>query len=187
MLAAWRQKAGAFFDETPVVGIRGYEPQRWVRQKPSNSVVEANKVASSAAFKLLTGKVLPKWFPRHADGYPITHFYRLIANETGVDVRHPPVASAMSHRMQEPAGRVDFSDLQVKETAIMHVDKMSEGNFMRRPFLSASSQLEVLLPFGNSKVRHTKPRMKWWSKNLPALTLLQCSMTGSLLRSRSLI
>ena len=133
MLAAWRQKAGAFFDETPVVGIRGYEPQRWVRQKPSNSVVEANKVASSAAFKLLTGKELPKWFPRHADGYPITHFYRLIANETGVDVRHPPVKEAMSHKLQK-GKLVDFSDHEVGKLAIMHVDKMSEGNFRRRPF-----------------------------------------------------
>ena len=150
MLAAWAQKAGSFFDEKPVVGPMGYEPQRWVRQKPSKSTIEANKAVSSAAFKMVTGKELPKWFPRHADGYPITHFYRLIANETGVDVRHPPVASAMSHRMQEPAGRVDFSDRQVKEYGIMHVDKMSEGNLMRRPFLSASSQLEVLLPFGIS-------------------------------------
>merc|ERR1712110_466315 len=47
---------------------------------------------------------------------------------------------------------VDFSDRRVKELALLHVSKQSEGDYTKRPFLSTSTDLPSLLTFGTSKV-----------------------------------
>ena len=68
---------------------------------------------------------------------PVAHVYRLLQDE----------AEAMSHTVQ--AGEsIDFMGHEVKQQAIKHVDRCSEGKYGERPFLSTSTSLEALRPFG---------------------------------------
>ena len=61
----------------------------------------------------------------------------------------------MSHRLEE-GHTVNFNDPVVKQQALKHVDKMSEGQPSERPFISCSKSLEAILPFGSSKLRKKK-------------------------------
>ena len=115
--------------------------------------VLSNTETDTNEFLLRRGVKLPQWWLKFADGHPVTHVYRLIDDDNGLDTKIPKVTEAMSHKLK-PEAVVDFSDKQVKQQAITHVDKSSEGDMGQRPYLSTSLDLESLSGFGMRKITH---------------------------------
>ena len=54
---------------------------------------------------------------------------------------------------------VNFRDKAVKQQALKHVEKCSEGDFGERPFVSAGQELEALISFGFRKCMHYETSM----------------------------
>ena len=98
-MSIWKQKSNSLIDPVASIGTFGLEPLLWGRAKPKDARVLENVSFSEQRFMDLFGKTMPGWWPRHEDGTPVTHLYRLIDERYGSDLIHPPSSTAMSHRL----------------------------------------------------------------------------------------
>ena len=135
-------------DCEPVRGP-GYQPRPPARNQLSRVQIAANKVVSGMAFQKKFGRPLPDWWPLHADGNPILHAYRLLDGKFRRDLAFQGVPPAISH-LVEPEKPVNFHQPEFKVPCLEHIDKISKGNYSRRPFLSASWDLSNVVAFARS-------------------------------------
>ena len=136
----------------------GYDPQYDPIVMPKKFRIRDNRLVEEDLFFKRFNERMPDWWPRFRNGKARTHLYRLLDYDFGHDKRPPPfIRKAMSHILREEHV-TDFSHQLIKEQAIKHVDKMSEGDYAERPFLSFSGDLETFLVFGSSHVKHWRAK-----------------------------
>ena len=143
--------------------------------KPKKDIVVENMAASAEQIQKKYGKPLPAWWPFHSDGMAALHLYRLIDEEKGKDLEFPGFEGAMSHKLRANEV-VDFTDQTVQLAALLHVSRFSEGNYKKRPFISASWDFEALISFGSRKLHEAEKTNKsvvevWVRIDLVALWL----------------
>ena len=121
-MANLKQSDETVFCRLADAGPFGYEPQRFSKGQTKRKHILSNTETDTNEFFLRRGVNLPQWWLKFADGHPVTHVYRLIDDDNGLDTKFPKVTEAMSHKLK-PEAVVDFSDKQVKQQALKHVDK----------------------------------------------------------------
>ena len=174
-MAYWGQQPNSLLDTAPKVGEWGFSPVVWNKPKPKQNVYNDHVLRNQVCFQALYGTPMLEWWPRHEDDILVTHLYRLIDELHCTAVHQHRPSEAMSHRLQEDQN-VNFADEVVRQQALKHVDKMSEGKVYERPFLSCSKSLESLAIFASSKT--TKATSKSANIQLVQIDLAALHMDG---------
>ena len=108
--------------------------------------IKANQAKDAKGFWKRYNTPIPNWWPKHDDGHLVSHVYRLIDDDQGVDLVFPKVDNAMSDKLKENRV-VNFDDASVRNLALRHDDKCSEGNFGARYFLSTMLDIWQAIEF----------------------------------------
>ena len=115
-MANVQQSREIVFERFSDAGIYGYQPQKFPNNMVKRKVIQTNTDTDAQEFFRKHHVPLPRWWLKFSDGHLVTHLYRLIDNDHGVDLKFPKVTQAMSHKLKE--GRVvNFSDKEVKQQA----------------------------------------------------------------------
>ena len=93
---------------------------------------------------------MPKWWPLHADGKMVTHLYRLIDDDEGVDLQFPRLDDDMATLFEENQV-VDFREDRVRNLLVGHVERSSASQWKIRCFLSTSLDIDKAIEFGRGK------------------------------------
>ena len=114
-------------------------------QRVNNKNEQENTIADCNAYGQKNNRTLPIDWPRDHDGSIVTHAWRVIDADEGSDLMVPELAPTVQHLFE--AGKpVDFAHKKIKKMVFEQIDKVSDGNVMRRPFLSVSLNLNRLVP-----------------------------------------